>query len=36
VNYAIGPSATIGLAYSGQYAANANENSAKANFTLRF
>jgi outer membrane autotransporter protein len=36
VNYAVGPSATIGLAYSGQYAGNASENSAKANFTLRF
>ena len=36
VNYAIGPSATIGIAYSGQYAGGANENSGKANLTLRF
>jgi autotransporter-associated beta strand protein len=36
VNYAIGPSATIGIAYSGQYSSGANENSGKANLTLRF
>jgi outer membrane autotransporter protein len=36
VDYAIGPIATLGLAYSGQYAGNASENSAKVNFTLRF
>jgi outer membrane autotransporter protein len=36
VNYAIGPSATIGVAYSGQYSGGTNENSAKANFTLQF
>jgi outer membrane autotransporter protein len=36
VNYAIGPSATIGVAYSGQYSGGANENSGKANLTLRF
>jgi outer membrane autotransporter protein len=36
VNYAIGPSATIGIAYSGQYSGGANENSGKANLTLRF
>ena len=36
VDYAVGPSATLGLAYSGQFASNASENSAKANFTLRF
>jgi outer membrane autotransporter protein len=36
VNYAIGPSATIGIAYSGQYAGGSNENSGKANLTLRF
>ena len=36
VDYAIGPAATLGLAYSGQFASNAYENGAKANFTLRF
>jgi outer membrane autotransporter protein len=36
VNYAIGPSATIGIAYSGQYAGGSNENSGKASLTLRF
>ncbi len=36
VNYAIGPSATLGVAYSGQYAGGANENSGKATLTLRF
>jgi outer membrane autotransporter protein len=36
VNYAIGPTATIGIAYSGQYGGGANENSGKATFTLRF
>ncbi len=36
VNYAIGPSATIGIAYSGQYSGGSNENSGKANLTLRF
>jgi outer membrane autotransporter protein len=36
VNYAIGPSATIGIAYSGQYSSGANENSGKANLTVRF
>ena len=36
INYAIGPSATIGIAYSGQYAGGGNENSGKANLTLRF
>jgi outer membrane autotransporter protein len=36
VDYDIGPTATLGLAYSGQFASNASENSAKANFTLRF
>ena len=29
VNYAIGPSATIGIAYSGQYSSGANENWAR-------
>jgi outer membrane autotransporter protein len=36
LNYAIGPSATLGVAYSSQYAGGANENSGKATFTLRF
>ena len=36
VNYAIGPSATIGIAYSGQYSGGSNENSGKANLTVRF
>jgi outer membrane autotransporter protein len=36
INYAIGPSATIGIAYSGQYSGGANENSGKANLTVRF
>ena len=36
VNYAIGPSATIGIAYSGQYSGGANENSGKASLTVRF
>ena len=36
INYAIGPSATIGIAYSGQYSSGANENSGKANLTVRF
>jgi outer membrane autotransporter protein len=36
VDYAIGPTATLGLTYAGQFASNAYENSAKANFTLRF
>jgi outer membrane autotransporter protein len=36
VDYAIGPSATIGVAYSGQYSGGANENSGKASITVRF
>jgi len=36
LNYAIGPSATLGIAYSGQSAGGANENSGKATFTVRF
>ncbi len=36
VNYAIGPSATIGVAYSGQYSGGSNENSGKATLTVRF
>jgi outer membrane autotransporter protein len=36
VNYAIGPSAILGIAYSGQYAGGANENSGKATLTVRF
>jgi outer membrane autotransporter protein len=36
VDYAIGPTASIGLTYAGQYSGSAAENSAKANFTLRF
>jgi hypothetical protein len=36
LNYAIGPSATIGIAYSGQYAGAANENAGKASLTVRF
>jgi outer membrane autotransporter protein len=36
VDYAIGPNATIGVAYSGQFANNASENSAKGNLTVRF
>jgi outer membrane autotransporter protein len=36
LNYAIGPSATIGVAYSGQYAGGANENAGKATLTVRF
>jgi outer membrane autotransporter protein len=36
VNYAVGRSATLAIAYSGQYAGGANENSGKATFTLRF
>ena len=36
VDYAIGPTASIGLTYAGQYSGSASENSAKADFTLRF
>jgi outer membrane autotransporter protein len=36
VDYAIGLRATLGLTYAGQYSGSASENSAKANFTLRF
>jgi outer membrane autotransporter protein len=36
VSYAIGPMATIGVAYSSQYSGGVNENSGKANLTLRF
>ncbi|HEY1782555.1 MAG TPA: autotransporter domain-containing protein [Roseiarcus sp.] len=36
LDYAIGPTASIGLTYAGQYSGSASENSAKANFTLRF
>jgi outer membrane autotransporter protein len=36
VNYAIGPSATIGVAYSGQYSGGENENSGKASLNVRF
>jgi outer membrane autotransporter protein len=36
VNYAIGPSATLGVTYSGQYAGGANENAGKATLTVRF
>jgi outer membrane autotransporter protein len=36
LNYAVGPSATLGVAYSGQYAGSANENAGKATLTVRF
>jgi outer membrane autotransporter protein len=37
VDYAIGPSATIGVTYSGQYSGGgANESSGKANLIVRF
>jgi len=36
VDFALNESTTLGLSYSGQYATDAYENSAQANFSLRF
>lgn len=36
LDVAVGKSATLGLSYSGQYASDAHQNSAQANFTVKF